>query len=177
MVWINSRKGFSAGFSGAVMMTTSCPTRDYKRIVDTLERKRRLIRNSLNTIWSLHKQQYCDYRVGEWWREAGALRFEFWWGFGASGSSSHGEHHQARRYDNYFWLKNSKHALFLSTWETDLEYGLMIKFQVLSIGGLCLLSGNLFKGAHCTISFFVTIKLRSNKAWWEQLRVLVGGCK
>ncbi len=99
-------KGFSAGSSGAVRMRASCPRRDYKRIVDTLERKRRWLRNSLDTIWSLPKKEYRDYSVEGWWWEAGALRFESWWAFDASGSSSHGKHPQARSYDHYFDSKN-----------------------------------------------------------------------
>lgn len=39
------------------------------------------------------------------------------------------------------------------------------------------LVGNSFKGAHCWIYFFVTMKLSFNKAWRERLWVLVVGWK
>lgn len=46
--------------------------------------------------------------------------------------------HQARKYDLDFWLQNLNHAFLLLYLETELEDGMMIKFQALRVGGLCL---------------------------------------
>lgn len=167
-------KRLSAGFS-LLWWWWRAATTDYKRFADTLGRKRRWIRNLLDTVWSLQKQQLRDYSVEEWWRGR-ALRCEFWGGFGASGGSS-------RREDMLTTFNSKTRTAVHSSRETRLEHNLMINFQGVERWQVMFWpSWNLSKCAHCWPYLLVAINSRfqrpagsDRESWLEDVSIRLFG--